>query len=438
MSTELIERIPPQAINVEYLVIASLIEVEACRDDAMEKLTEHHFYSTLHKKIFKTINSLFIKNETIDIITVSNKMNDDPAFNISDFVGQDTRRNIIPHVAILTEKMILRKIIETSSRALNRAFEGEESASDVLNDTQKEIFAIDDGKAQESSATVCQILPTVFTQISSYKAGEISGLRTGFYDIDLLMAGLNPGLIILAGRPSMGKTALAVQIAAHIAKHSQVVMYSLEMGKDQLTMRMLCSDAEVSMHLLRIGRASQSNIVALNVAAGPLSEAKMIIDDKPATTPSYILSSSRRIKRASGLSLIVIDYLQLMNAMSNRKTENKQQDVSDITRFLKGISKELDVPVLALSQLSRGVEMRQDKRPMLSDLRDSGAIEQDADEVLFIYRDEFYNPETEDKNIAEIIIGKQRNGPTGTVKVYMDKPTMKFANLSKEYQRKEF
>ena len=344
-----------------------------------------------------------------------------------------TAANIEHHARILLEKSTLRQLISASADITTECFGSEAEAQDILDRAEAKIFGISEARIKNTFESIGQLLPKTFEDIASYSKGGVQGVPTGFKELDELTSGLQKSdLIIVAGRPSMGKTAFSLSIAMHaavVAKHPTAI-FSLEMSKTQLAQRMLCAEARINMHSLRSGKLPQRDYPKLSLAAGPLSEAPLFIDDTPGITVLELRAKARRLKAQHDLGFIIVDYLQLMDSAG--RFENRQQEISQISRSLKGIAKELDVPVMAISQLSRAPEQRGgDHRPQLSDLRESGAIEQDADVVMFVYREELYNKDDPSKQgIAEIIIGKQRNGPTGSIQLAFIKDYARFENLT--------
>lgn len=342
--------------------------------------------------------------------------------------------NVRYYIKIVEEKSILRRLIAASNEIIRDSYEASEDLDLIVDSAEKKIFDISQRKNTRAFEHVKTILLDTYNKIEELtkNKGKVVGVETGFADFDMRTSGLQPSdLILVAARPSMGKSSFAINIAQYAAVHNKVpvAIFSLEMSKDQLVQRMLSSETNVELQRIRTGDLNEDDWMRLVQAAEPLSQAPIFIDDTPGISAMEIRSKARRLKLEHGLGLIVIDYLQLMSGRG--KAESRQQEVSEISRSLKALARELDVPVIALSQLSRAPEARQDHRPMLSDLRDSGAIEQDADLVVFLYRDEYYNPETEKKNIAEAIIAKQRNGPTGTVELVWLGQFTKFANYER-------
>jgi replicative DNA helicase len=436
-----LDKIPPQALDVERTVLGSMLIDSNAANNAMAVLTEDCFYATQNQRVFSCMAQMFEKNIAIDVLTLADALKKK---NWLESVGAEpylselvssvaTSANVEHHCRILIEKTTLRHLISASAEITTDCFSAETDAQKLLDRAEEKIFGISEARIKQSFESLGQLLPKTFVEIANYSKGGVQGVPSGFKDLDEMTSGLQKGdLIIVAGRPSMGKTAFCLSIALHsavIAKYATAI-FSLEMSKAQLAQRMLCGEARISMHLLRSGRLPQRDFPKLSLAAGPLSESPLFIDDTPGITVLELRAKARRLKKQHNLSLVIVDYLQLMDSSS--PLENRQQEISQISRSLKGLAKELDVPVIALSQLSRAPEQRGgDHRPQLSDLRESGAIEQDADVVMFVFREEFYNKEDPAKQgIAEIIIGKQRNGPTGTVTLSFVKDYARFENLA--------
>jgi len=437
-----IDRIPPQSIEAERSTLGSmLLEKEAIYKGA-EVLKPEDFYREAHRVIFEVVTHLANKGEPVDIITVSEELKQRSMLDkIGGVAYLTTLANSVPTAAniehyakIVEEKSILRALITSASNILSMGYAGAEDITVLLDDAEKQIFQISQKRNVKGFVSLKNILIETFERIEKiYESkGGVTGLSTGFTDLDRMTAGLQSSdLIILAARPSMGKTTFALNIARNAAVDLKVpvVVFSLEMSKEQLALKLLCSEAGVDNQRIRTGTLMDNDWPRLSYALGRLSESNIFIDDTPGMTALEIRSRARRIKAEHGLGLIVIDYLQLMQ--SRGKSENRQQEVSDISRSLKSLARELGVPVVSLSQLSRAVEQRTDKRPYLADLRESGSLEQDADIVAFLYRDDYYNPESDKKNITELIIAKQRNGPVGTVELFFNKETGKFIGLDK-------
>ncbi len=437
-----IQNIQPHSIEAEQSVLGSMLLDNEAVAAALEELEGQDFYLEAHKEIFETILDIYDRGNPVDLVTVIDGLKQRGSLEavggsiyVSDLsVSVPSTANVGYYIKIIEEKSILRKLIKASNEIIRDSYEASEDLDIIIDSAEKKIFDISQRKNARSFEQVKTILLETYNKIEelSKNKGKIVGVETGFRDFDLRTSGLNASdFILVAARPSMGKSSFAVNIAQYAAVHNQVpvAIFSLEMSKDQLVQRMLSSEANVELQKIRSGDLDEGDWLRLVQAAEPLSNAPIFIDDTPAITAMEIRSKARRLKLEHGLGLIVIDYLQLMAGRG--RYESRQQEVSEISRSLKALARELDVPVIALSQLSRAPEARQDHRPMLSDLRESGAIEQDADIVIFLYRDEYYNPETEKKNIAEAIIAKQRNGPTGTVELVWLGPFTKFANYER-------
>lgn len=407
-----------------------------------EYISAADFYRESHKMIFAAMAALFDRNEPQDLVTLTSYLTD--TSQIEGVGGASylaTLTSVVPVTAniesyarIIRQKSVLRSLINTTSDIANRCFEEQDDIDQLVDEAEQSIFEIAGNKSTTEFTALRTIIPESFKTVEKlFERKElITGVPTGYSELDKMTAGLQPSdLIILAGRPSMGKTALALNIAQHAAlvDKTGVAVFSLEMSKDQLAMRLLSSVGRIDSQKIRTGRLHNEDWPHLSRAAGMLSEAPIYIDDTPALSIPEMRSKIRRLASKNDIGLILVDYLQLMRG---RSAENRTQEISDISRSLKALAKEHDVPVLALSQLNRGLESRTDKRPMMADLRESGAIEQDADVICFIYRDEVYNKNEDnpDKGIAEIIIGKQRNGPTGVTRLFFKKEYTMFENLS--------
>jgi replicative DNA helicase len=435
------DRLPPQALDVERTVLGSMLIDAQAAATALELLDETCFYSAANRHIYLCMCEMFEKNIPIDIITLADMLRKK---ELLESVGEKaylaelaesiaTSANIEYYSGILREKSTLRQLISVAGEITTDCFDTETEPQHLLDLAESRIFAISESRIKNKFESLAQLLPKAFEDIEGYAKGSFKGITTGFTELDEMTTGLQRGdLVIVAGRPSMGKTAFCLSLGLNAAikgKHATAI-FSLEMSKASLVQRMLCSEARVNMHQLRSGTLPKRDLPKLSFAAGPLSEAPIFIDDTPAITVLELRAKARRLKKQHNLSLVIIDYLQLMGSSS--KVESRQQEISQISRSLKAVAKELDVPVIALSQLSRAVEARTgNHRPQLSDLRESGAIEQDADVVLFVYRDEVYNKDDEEvRGKAEIIIGKQRNGPIGTANVAFVREFAKFENLT--------
>lgn len=435
-------RVPPNNMEAEQSVIGAMLLDKNAISEASEILRGDDFYKEAHKLIFESIMELYDKNEPVDLVTLVDNLRKK---NILEAVGGityisnllesvPTTANIRYYAKIVEDKSTLRKLIKSSSETIDKCYTGAEDVSSILDKTEKDIFDISQKAVTHDIEPMSRILEKGFDEIEKLyqNKGAITGVPSGFPELDIKTSGFQKGdMILIAARPSMGKSAFAMNIAqyAAIRNNNSVAVFSLEMSKEQLAYRMLCSEANIDMLKLRTGNLDDDDWVRLAQCAGPLASAKIFLDDTPAISITEVRSKCRRLKIEYGLDLIIIDYLQLMQGRG--KTENRQQEVSEISRSIKALAKEMDTPVIAISQLSRAPEARTDHRPMLSDLRESGSIEQDADLVSFLYRDDYYNKDTDKKNIAEVIIAKQRNGPTGTVELAFIGKYAKFGSLDR-------
>lgn len=438
------QKVPPHDIEAEQAILSSMFIDKEAVAAAMELLKSDSFYRPDHQLIFEAAMELYSAGKPIDIITVKSRLEDKGVFEqvggiayiaqIASAVGSSV--NARHYAQIVEQKAVLRRLIKTTTEISQECYDGKNNLNTIMENAEKGIFDIMNGRTSGEMSHIREVTVSAFEKIEDiYKnKGKLTGVATGFADFDAKTAGLQRSdLILLAARPSMGKTAFALNIAQNAAiRHNvPVAIFSLEMSKEQLVNRMLCSEAMIDAQKLRTGELMDDDWPKLIQAMGPLSQANIYIDDTPGVSPMDIRSKCRKMKLEKGLGLILIDYLQLMSG--DGKIESRQQEISAISRSLKAIAREMDAPVIALSQLSRACEQRSDHRPMLSDLRESGAIEQDADVVAFLYRDEYYFPETEAKNQAELIIAKQRNGPTGTVNLAWLGQYTKFGNLLKSF-----
>jgi len=446
---EILEKVPPQNIEAEQAVLGAILLQNSALNKALEHLIPTDFYRTAHQKIFSTMISMNETGEAIDLVTLRNTLLRKECLDTvggSAYLSQltdvvPTAANIGHYIKIVKEKSVTRRLINVSTEIVREGFNETRDVDQLLEFAEKRIFEIAGEKVRQGFVDIRSILKDSFEVIENlYEKQElVTGVPTGFTDLDSRTAGFQPSdLIIVAGRPAMGKTSFCLNIAQHVGvKTGQpVAIFSLEMSKEQLVIRMLCAEAKVDAHRLRTGQLKRSDWPRLTTAAGELSEAPIFIDDTPAISILEMRAKSRRLMMEKGLSLIIVDYLQLMRGHAG--SERREQEISEISRSLKALAKELHVPVVALSQLNRGVESRNDKRPMLADLRESGAIEQDADVILFVYRDEVYRESEENLGKAEIIIGKQRNGPTGTVNLHFEKRYTLFQNFSPRDQERDY
>ena len=444
MAQELIlDKLPPQNLDAEMAVLGSMLLDEEAVSVAVEKLDAGCFYKDTHRKIFQTISDLYNSNKAVDLITLADALRKDNS--LDDIGGASyltslanavpTAANINHYAGIVREKYILRTLINNSTKIITVCHESEGNIAEVVDTAERLIFEVSDRRNQGSYLHLKEIVKDTIETIDKLyqNKAHVTGIPTGYIDFDIKTAGLQPSdLIIVAGRPSMGKSAFALGIAeyAGVIEKVPTAIFSLEMSKEQLVQRMLCSHARVDAHKVRTGYLATSDWPRLTAAAGKLSEAPIFIDDTPAISVMELRARARRLKSHHGIKLIILDYMQLMRG-SAMNMESRQQEISEISRSLKALARELSVPVIAISQLSRAVESRTDHRPQLSDLRESGAIEQDADVVVLILREEYYNPSPDNQGIAEAIIAKQRNGPVGSLKLAFIKEFTRFDNLSR-------
>lgn len=442
------DRVPPQSIEAEQSVLgAMLIEKEAITK-AADILKPEDFYRADHRLLFEVMVDLYNKNNPVDLVTLTealrnmNKLEDIGGIKFLAYLTQlvPTAANVSYHAKIIEEKSILRQLINASTEIASSGYDPEDEVSVILDNAEKKILQISNRSSNADFTPMSTVVMSAIDKIETLynQKSSLIGLSSGFKDFDKLTSGLQPSdLILIAARPSMGKTAFVLNIAQNVAIRGKksVALFSLEMSKDQLVQRMLCAEAQIDATRLRVGELKDDDWPKLMAAADRLSTANIFIDDTPGVTAMEMRSKARRLKQeGSGLDLIIIDYLQLMQGSGQRKSENRQQELSEISRSLKALGREMNVPVIALSQLSRGVESRTVKRPMLSDLRESGALEQDADLVAFLYREDYYDKETENKNITELIIAKHRNGPVDTVKLFFQKEYTRFYDLAKNFE----
>lgn len=435
-------RVPPQAIEAEMSVLGAMLLEKEAIGRATEILDSSCFYRDAHRKIFEAICSLYDRNESPDLITLSEELRKRgqlEGLGGASFVSGllelvPTAANVEYHCNIVLEKAVLRKLIEVATEIVQKGYDASDASGQLIDRAEELIFSINDPRMKRGFVSLKSLLPhaiDIVQDVYDHKR-PVTGVPTGYLDLDKLTAGFQRSdLIIVAGRPSMGKTSFAMNVAefAAIQERIPVGIFSLEMSREQLVMRLLSSQSRIPSHRLRTGYLRHEEWGQLTHAAGLLSQAPIFIDDTPAISVMEIRAKARRLKKEVGVGLLVIDYLQLARGYQN--PESRQQEISQISRSLKALSKELELPIIALSQLSRAVEQREDKRPMLSDLRESGAIEQDADLVCFIYREEFYKPNKEEaRGLAEVIIGKHRNGPTGTVRLAFINELARFESLA--------
>ena len=436
-------RVMPHSIEAEQSVIGAMLMDADAIDIASEILREEDFYARQYGVLYSTIMEMHAKGAAVDPVTLQTRLREKDlppeiygTGAILELIEQvPTSANIRSYAGIVAEKALLRRMIRANEEIAGACYTQKEDIDEIINQAEKRIFEISQKRDAEGFVPIRQIVLNAIEKIeyASHIKGNVTGLSTGFTDLDNRTAGLQPSdLILIAARPSMGKTALVLNIAQHIVlkENRCAAIFSLEMSKEQLTNRLFSMESHVDAQKIRTGDLTEQEWADLIESAGNIGESKLIIDDTPAITVQQMRTKCRKYKMEFGLEIVIIDYLQLMSG-SGKSGESRQQEISDISRSLKALARELGVPVVALSQLSRAVESRPNHRPMLSDLRESGAIEQDADVVMFIYRDDYYNPDSEKKGIAEIIIAKQRNGPIGTVELSWQPALTKFANLAR-------
>ena len=444
MEEALVKRIMPHSLEAEQSVIGSMIMDRDAILTASEQLVKDDFYHQQYGILFETITELFNSGAPVDLITLQNRLrekNVPPEISSLEYVGDlvttvPTSANVKYYAEIVKEKAVLRKLIKINEQIADTCYLGNESLEVILEETEKSIFNLLQSRSNSDYVPIKQVVLNALDkiEIASRTQGNVTGIPTGFVDLDYKLSGLQPSdMILVAARPSMGKTAFVLNIAQYAAFHEDMAtaIFSLEMSKEQLVNRLFSLESRVDAQLLRSGNLADSDWEKLIEGAGTIGKSKLIIDDTPGISISELRSKCRKYKLEHDLKLIIIDYLQLMSG-SGRGSDSRQQEISDISRSLKSLARELNVPVIALSQLSRAVEQRPEHRPMLSDLRESGAIEQDADVVMFIYRDDYYNKDSDMKGIAEINIAKQRNGPIGTVNLVWLPQYTKFANMEKQ------
>ena len=442
---ELIKKTPPHSKSAEQSVIGSMILDPETVITVAEILEAEDFYDKRYGLIFSAITGLEKEGKPIDIITIENRikeMNQPLGAIEMNVLGElvmavSTSVNVAHHAEIVYKNSLLRKLIKVAEKISLNCYAGESNLEDILQLTEKEIFDLLQKRQVSDATDIKQVIISVIESIeaASKSGGTVTGIPTGFHDLDYKMAGLqNSDLILIAARPSMGKTAFALNIAEYVTvkKNVTTAIFSLEMSKEQLAKRILAMNSRVDSQKLRTGDLSDREWGDIVDSARIIGETNLVIDDTPGISITELRSKCRKLKLEKNLGLVIIDYIQLMTG--SKQTESRQQEISEISRSLKALAREINAPIIALSQLSRRVEQRDDKRPMLSDLRESGAIEQDADVVMFIYRDEYYNKDTETPGVTEIIIGKQRNGPIGTVRLGWKSELTKFVNIEREKQ----
>ena len=445
MEETLIKRVMPHSVEAEQSVVGAMLMDKDAILAASEIICGDDFYQNAYGVIFDSMVELFTEGKPVDLITLQERLKEKevpPEISSLEFVRDlvaavPTSANVRYYAQIVSDKAVMRKLIKMNDELSNICYAGNEPLESVLEKTEKSVFQLLQNRNAGEYVPIRQVVMNALEKVekASKSKGTVTGIPTGFIDLDYKLSGLQPSdLVLVAARPSMGKTAFVLYIAQYVAfkKDKCTAIFSLEMSKEQLVNRLFSLESQVDAQALRTGNMKDSDWEKLIEAAGIIGQSNLIIDDTPSISISELRSKCRKYKMEHGLDLIIIDYLQLMSGSVGGRSESRQQEISDISRSLKALARELNVPVIALSQLSRAVEQRPDKRPMLSDLRESGAIEQDADVVMFIYRDEYYNKDSEYKKQAEIIIAKQRNGPVGTVHLAWLGEYTKFANLSRQ------
>lgn len=437
-------KVPPSDIEAEQAVLGSMLTDKEAVISAIETLKQEDFYREDNKAIYGAILNLYDKGEPIDVITLKAELISVGKFDLVgglEYIASlpdmaPTSANIDKYIKIVEEKSMLRSLIQTANQIIALGYDPTQEVETIMDQAEKKIFDVMQKKNQKGYASIKDILVDTFSGLEKLynQKQHITGVATGFTDLDYKTAGLHESdLVLIAARPAMGKSAFALNIAANAAVRGKipVAIFSLEMSKEQMVNRILCSEAMVDSNKIRTGKIDDEDWMKLAGALGPLSESGIYIDDTPGISIMEIRAKCRKMKLEKNIGLVVIDYLQLVQGSSSKRAGSREQEISEISRSLKILAKEINVPVIALSQLSRAPEQRPDHRPMLSDLRESGAIEQDADIVMFLYRDDYYNEDSEKKNVAEVIIAKHRSGSTGTVELLWLGNYTKFTNIEK-------
>lgn len=449
VTSTLSDKLPPQNMEAEQACLGSMLLDKEAIEVALDILTSEDFYSERHRTIFNTLIELYNRSIPVDLVTLTEHLKGSGELEKAGGVVYlntlldevPTSANIEYYAKIVEQKSLLRKLIRASSSIISLSFAPDRDAYEIVDQAEKLIFDVTERQGVRGYFPVGEVIKDSITAIEKlfHRGDNYTGLPTGYKEMDDLTSGFqNSEFIVIAARPSVGKTAFALNIAQNVAinQHKKVALFSLEMSKEALVQRMLCSEARIDSQRLRKGLLRTAEWGPLTTAAGKLAESEIFIDETPGITDMQLRAKARRIQSRHGLDMVIVDYLQLMTTI--RKSDSRTQEISEISRSLKALARELSIPVVALSQLSRAVEMRgRDKRPILSDLRESGAIEQDADVVIFLYRDELYNPNSDDRGLAEIIIQKQRNGPTGNIKLRFFKEFTRFENYEQWAEQME-
>ena len=444
MDEALLKRVLPHSVEAEQSVIGAMLMDQDAIIAASEMIGEDDFYQHQYGIMFESMVELFNEGKPVDLVTLQNRLKEKevpPEVSSLEFVREivtmvPTSANIRSYAGIVREKAVLRRLIRVNEEIANTCYAGKDKLEDILAYTEKSIFDLLQSRTGGDFVPIKQVVLNVLEKIeaASKSGGTVTGIPTGFIDLDYKTSGMQPSdFVLIAARPSMGKTAFVLNLVDYVAvrKGLPCMVFSLEMSKEQLVNRMLSMESNVDSQKLRTGSLTDADWDAVVEGIGIIGNSKLIIDDTPGISVTELRSKCRKMKLEYGLSMVIIDYLQLMSG-SGRSGDNRQQEISEISRSLKALAREMDAPVIALSQLSRACETRQDHRPMLSDLRESGAIEQDADVVMFLYRDDYYNKDTERPNVAEVIIAKQRNGPIGTVELLWRPEFTKFVNMARQ------
>ena len=444
----LVKKIMPHNLEAEQSVIGAMLMDPKAIDIAGEVLVGEDFYSKQNGIVYDAIQELRMENKPADPVTLSAKLREKevpeemagPEFIKDIITAVPTSANVKYYANIVYEKSTLRRLIRVTQDITEECFEGNEKLENILEDTEKKVFNLIQTRNSRETVPISEIVMSALRRIqeASQTKGNITGIPTGFLDLDNMLSGLQPSdLVIIAARPSMGKTAFVLSIADHVAfrKDMSVAIFSLEMAKEQLVNRLLSMEARIDAQNIRTGNLSEKEWEDLMESSEVIGASKLIIDDTPGITMTELRSKCRKYKLENDIQMVLIDYIQLMS--SGGRTESRQQEISEISRGLKALARELNVPVVVLSQLNRAVDTRSGNRPVLSDIRESGSIEQDADVIMFLYRDDYYNPDTEKKNVAEVIVAKQRNGPVGTIELTWQPKYTRFVNTARPNQKSE-